>query len=226
MLMGFTVLPSPPPISVFISSPSIPTYDYPYFSLSIIYFFNLLPSFLFFKPLELRHKLHLPTYLTCFLLVFVSLQRLFMLFSSAFHRVFCNFWQGVSFQFFGSRSTLLRQLLQDTHLTTEFSGVPGFHRWSLVPPPPPASRRVATPFDPTASHHFGHWWFPAKPVFPVAERPPLIGACSSRAVTDGSHCCYCLCVYFFVIFLGLFAVSLSPSLPMFLCLGPCDSIHL
>jgi hypothetical protein len=117
------VLPSPPPISVFISSPSIPTYDYPYFSLSIIYLFNLLPSFPFFKPLELRHKLHLPTYLTCFLLVFVSLQRLFMLFSSAFHQVFCNFWQGVSFQFFGSRSTLLRQLLQDTHLTTGFSGV-------------------------------------------------------------------------------------------------------
>jgi hypothetical protein len=204
------VLPSPPPISVFISSPSIPTYDYPYFSLSIIYLFNLLPSFLFFKPLELRHKLHLPTYLTCFLLVFVSLQRLFMLFSSAFHRVFCNFWQGVSFQFFGSRSTLFRQLLQDTHLTTGFSGVPGFHRWSLVPPPPPASRRVATPFDPTASHHFGHWWFPGKPVFPGLSAARVPHAPSRTAPTA-------VTVYVFISLLFFWAYLLYPSPPVYPC---------
>jgi hypothetical protein len=230
------VLPSPPPISVFISSPSIPTYDHPYFSLSIIYLFNLLPSFQFFKPLELRHKLHLPTYLTCFFLVFVSLQRLFMLFSSAFHRFFCNFWQGVLFQFFGSRSTFICQLLQDTHLTTGFSGVLGFHRWSPVPPPPPASRRVActlqsvpcsgrrvaTPFDPTASHHFGHRWFRAKSVFPVAERPPLGIACPLRAVTDGSHCSSsyrtaAVTVYVFISLLFFWAYLLYPSPPVYPC---------
>ncbi len=131
----------------------------------------------------------------------VTTQRLYMVFSSAPHRVLCNFWKGFMIEIFESRSTLLLRFLHDTLLTNGFSGVPGFHRWSpvLPPPPPPqrvactlqsvprSGRRVATPFDPTASHHFGHRWFRAKPVFPVAERPPFGGACSSRAVTDGSH---------------------------------------
>jgi hypothetical protein len=142
------VLPSPTPISVFIPSPSTPTRNHPSSSLSITYYFThlvslpfvrpieirhklrlstYLASLPFFKPLEIRHKLHLPTYLTCFFLIFFlclqSIYRLFLLLSSIVHRVFCNFWQEVSFQFFGFRSTLLQKQLQDTHLTNGLTSV-------------------------------------------------------------------------------------------------------
>jgi hypothetical protein len=193
---GSTVLPSPPPISVFLSSSSTPTYDHPYFSLSIIYLFNLLHSFQFFKPLEIRHKLHLPTHLTCFLLVFVSLQRLFRLFSSAFHRVFCNFWQGVLFQFFGSRSTLFRQQLQDTRLTTEFTGVSGFHRRSFFPQPTSAPPRVAhtlqralcSPSLPTSPlDRLRCFW--ATPANPADESSPPVYPCFSVWVLVIQYTC-------------------------------------
>jgi len=140
------VLPSPTPIFVFIPSPSTPACNHTSFSLSIIYHFTLLASLQFFMPLEIRHKLHLPTYLTCFFLLFSwleSIHRLFMIISSTFHRVFCNFWQGVLFQFFGSRSTLLNKQLQDTHLTNRLTGVSRFHRLSSFIPPASAPPRVA-----------------------------------------------------------------------------------
>jgi hypothetical protein len=231
------VLPSPPPISVFLSSSSTPTSDHPYFSLSIIYLFNLLPSFQFFKPLELRHKLHLPTYLTCFLLVFVSLQRLFRLFSSPFHRVFCNFWQGVLFQFFRSRSTLLRKQLQDTRLTTEFPSVSGFHRRSFFPQPASAPPRVAHTLQralcspprvyatfalPTSPLDRVRWFW-ATPANPADERLLLGGACSPRAVMDGSHPAFLwTATVGLIVFVLLFfwAYLLYPSPPVY----PCFSV--
>jgi hypothetical protein len=227
------VLPSPPPISVFISSPSTPTHNLPYFSLFIIYLFTHLSSLQFFKPLEIRHKLHLPTYLTCFLLVFsclASIHRLFLIFSSAFHRIFCYFWQRVSFQFFGSRSTLLQQQLQDTHLTNGFTGVSRFHRRSLFPsqasaPPRMAHmlqralcspRHVDATFALPALHLDRHRCFWASSANPAAERPPLGGACAPRAVMECSHPAFLwTAAVYFIVFLGLLVVFLSPCSPLF-----------
>jgi hypothetical protein len=84
-----------------------------------------------------------------------------------------------------------------------------------------SGQRVATPFAPTTSHHFGHRWFRAKPAFPVAERPSLGGACTSRAVTDGSHsssfywtsAVLAVCVF---IYLFYWAYLLYPSPPLYL----------
>jgi hypothetical protein len=96
------VLPSPPPISVFIPSPPTLTHNHLSFSLYIIYIFTNLATLQFFKPLEIRYKLHLPAYLTCFFLVFwwlESIHQLFMIFSSTFYRFFCNFGKGFCFNF-------------------------------------------------------------------------------------------------------------------------------
>jgi hypothetical protein len=225
-----------PPFSPFVIHPSFFWCLKP---LEIRYKLHLsLYLFQCFMPLEIRQKLHLSHYPFNSLHVFrfITTQRLYTIFSSAPHRVLCNFWKGFMIKIFKSRSTLLLRFLHDMLLTNGFSGVPGFHRWSPVPPPPPASRRVActlqsvprsgrrvtTPFDPTASHHFGHRWFRAKPVFPVAERPPLGGACSSRAVTDGSHCsssCQTAAdtVYVFISLLFFWAHLLYPSPPVYPC---------
>jgi len=80
---------------------------------------------------------------------------------------------------------------------------------------------MTTPFAPTASHHFSHRWFWAKPAFPVAERPPLGGACTSRTVTDGSHCsssfrtfAVTVCVFISLFF---WAYLLYPSPPVYPC---------
>jgi hypothetical protein len=173
--------------------------NHPYFSPSIIP-----PPYLqFFKPLEIRQKLHLPIYPFNTLLVFwfVSTQRLFLVFPSIPHRALCNFWKGFTIEIFGSRSTLLLRFLQDTLLTNWCSGVPGFHRRSLFFPPPSAQQRVAytrqrvlrsrrlvaTTSAPSASQRLGHQWFRVKPAFPNAERPPVCGAWTSHAVKEGSH---------------------------------------
>jgi hypothetical protein len=142
-----------------------------------------------------------------------------MIFSSTFHRVFCNFWQGVSFKIFGSRFTLLQQQLQDTHLTNKFLGVSGFHRRSPFPPPASAPPRVAhtlqralyshwrvnAMFSLLAFHLDYHWYFWASSTNPAVERPPLGGACSSCAVMEGSHPAFLwTSAVYFIIFVLLF----------------------
>jgi hypothetical protein len=52
---------------------------------------------------------------------------MFLVIFSVLHRVICNFWKGVMIEIFGSRSTLLHQLLQVMHLINGFSDVPDFH---------------------------------------------------------------------------------------------------
>jgi hypothetical protein len=156
-----------------------------------------------------------------------------MIISSTFHRVFCNFWQGVSFQFFGSKSTLLQQQLQDTHLTNGFTGVFGFHRRSPFTPPasaPPCvahtlkralcpHRRVDVMFALPAFHRDRFQCFWASPMNPAAERLPLGSACAPCAVVEGSHPAF-LCtsaVYFIVFMLFFWAYLLLPSSPV----NPC-----
>jgi hypothetical protein len=127
--------------------------------------------------------------------------RPYLLHSSIFHRVFCNYWLGVSFQVFGFRSTLLQKQLQDTHLTNGLTGVSGFHRRLSFPPPafaPPRVahtlqralcflQRVGAMFVLPIFHLDRLQCFWASPANPAAERPPLGGAWTSRAVTDVSH---------------------------------------
>jgi hypothetical protein len=260
-----TVLPPPTLISVFIPSPSTPTRNHPSFSLSITYYFTHLASLPFsrpmeirhklhlstylaslplFKPLEIRHKLHLPTYLIYFFLVFSRLQSiygLFLLLSSTVHRVFCNFWQGVSFQFFRFRFTLFQKQLQDTHLTN----VSGFHRRSSFTPPASAPPRLAHMLQRAlcSLRHVGAMFvlpsfhldrlqcFWASPANPAAERPPLGGAWTSRAITDGSHSSsinrtFAVFTVFLFVCLFYWVYLLYPSPPVYPCFGPCDSIHL
>jgi hypothetical protein len=139
-----------------------------------------------------------------------------MILSSTFHRVFCNFWQGVSFKFFGSRSTLLQQQLQDTHLTNGFIGVSGFHRLSPFTPLAPASPRVDVMFALSAFHLDRLRCFWALPANLAAERPPLGGACAPRLVVEGSHPSFLwTSAVYFIVFLGLFVVSLSPCSTIF-----------
>jgi hypothetical protein len=246
-----TVLPPPTLISVFIPSPSTPTRNHPSFSLSITYYFTHLASLPFsrpmeirhklhlstylaslplFKPLEIRHKLHLPTYLIYFFLVFSRLQSiygLFLLLSSTVHRVFCNFWQGVSFQFFRFRFTLFQKQLQDTHLTN----VSGFHRRSSFTPPASAPPRLAHMLQRAlcSLRHVGAMFvlpsfhldrlqcFWASPANPAAERPPLGGACAPFAVREGSHPAFIWtsAVYVIVFALLYFWAFFFFHLPMF-----------
>jgi hypothetical protein len=217
--------------------------NHPYFSPSVIH-----PTYLqFFQPPEIRQKLHLPIYHFKSLLVFwfiVSTQRLFLVIPSILHLVLCNFWKGFLIEIFRSRSSLL-QFLQDTLLTNGFLGVPGVHRRSPFFPPPLAHQRVAytrqrvhrscgrvkTTSAPTTSQRLGYRWFRVKPTFPDAERSPLGGAWTSRAVRAGSHffsinrtsAAYVIVSIFFCLFLGLFVLSPYSSL-LLLCLEPLGSV--
>jgi len=126
---------------------------------------------------------------------------MFLVIFSVLHRVICNFWKDVMIEIFGSRSTLLHQLLQVMHLINGFSNVPNFHWWSPFSPPPPAHqsvaytrlrvlrshRRVAITSTPPAFLRFCHRWIWAKPTIPAAKRPLLGSAWTPPAIREGFH---------------------------------------
>lgn len=159
---------------------------------------------LYLCDIRMHRILHLPVYHFTTLLVFwfiVSAKCLFMVIPFVPHHVLCNFWKGFLNEIFEYKSTLILQFLHDMLLTNRFSNVLDFHRRSPFFPPPPAHqcmaytrqrvihsrRHVETTFAHIASHRFGYRWFRTKPAFLITERPPLGGAWTSRAVTDGFH---------------------------------------
>jgi hypothetical protein len=136
--------------------------------------------------------------------------------SSTFHRVYCNFWDRVLFQFFHSRSMLFPQPLHDTLLTTGSIGVSVIHQQSPFTPPPSirpcvahtlqrvfcSLRRVDAMFGlPTFNHDF-HRCFMDLSACLAAERLSLGGACLTRLQGRFPHrlllldlCCVCFCFF-------------------------------
>jgi hypothetical protein len=220
------VLPSPTPISVFLPSPSTPTCTHASFSLSIIYHFTYLAFLQFFKPLEIRHKLRLPTYLTCFFLVFSWLEfihRLFSIISSTFHRVFCNFWQGVSFNFsdldLHSSNNNYKTRTSPMGSPASLDSTDGRRSLRRLMLPRICSlRRVGAMVALPTFHLDCLQCFWASPANPAAKRPPLGGAWTSRAVTDGSHSFSInktFAIFAFLVCLFYWASLLSPFPPVY-----------
>lgn len=63
------------------------------------------------------------------------------------HRVFYDFWISCRIEIFEFRSTHIYLILHDTHLTSGFTGVLCFHRWSPCLHPPPTHQSIACTYQ-------------------------------------------------------------------------------